>query len=104
MHFAKLSIFRFSKHYTSNGFGPISTKRYDKSVSGGEYRLLLLGTIWPNFFFLTKDPMVLEISKYYFYSFHPISGKRYEDIVYHGRILAITFLDSLQGLKNVVAL
>ncbi len=81
-------------------------------VWGGGYRLSLLGAICPKLkycgtlisFFLTQDHMVLEISKYFFYSFHPISSKHYEDIVYHGRILASTFLDNLPSLKNVVAL
>ena len=49
--------------------------------------------------------MGLEISKCYSsYSFHPISAKRYEDIDYHGRIEAVTFLGTQPIFKTIVAL
>ncbi len=49
--------------------------------------------------------MGLEISKRYScYSFHPMLLKLYEDIGYHGRIQAVTFLFNRPNLKKNVAL
>ena len=48
--------------------------------------------------------MRLQISKRYSCSFHPMSGKLYEDIGYHGRIQAITFLGNRLSFKNFVTL
>ncbi len=39
-------------------------------------------------FCLSQDHMALEISKRYFYSFHPMSAKLYEDIGYQWGIQA----------------
>ncbi len=48
--------------------------------------------------------MRLEISKRY-YSFHLMLAKHYEDNVgYHGRIQAITFLGNWPSLKHFMAL
>ena len=47
--------------------------------------------------------MALEISKRYSsYSFHPMSGKLYENFDYHGGIQAITFLGNQPSLKYFV--
>ena len=45
--------------------------------------------------------MVLGITKGYFYGFHPISAKLYDDLDYHGAIQAITFLGNRLSFKNV---
>ncbi len=79
-----------------------------KVIIRREYRLLLFGSlpqIKKNYgalnFFLTQDYMGVEISKCYSsYSFDPISVKLYEDIAYHGRIAAITFLVNRQLFRK----
>ncbi len=46
--------------------------------------------------------MVLEISKRYSsYSFHLMPAKHFEDIDYHGRIQAITFLGNRPSFKKM---
>ncbi len=56
-------------------------------------------------FFLTQGHMGLEISKSYSsHSFHLMSAKLYEDLGYHARIQAVTFLGNRLCFKNFVAL
>ncbi len=47
--------------------------------------------------------MALEISKNFYYSFHLMSTKLYDDISYHGGIQAVIFLGNQPSFKNVVA-
>ncbi len=75
----------------------------------GENNLILLWVVcqklrnlWHFEFWLTQDHIGLEISKCYSsYSFHPMSVKCHEDIGYHGRIQAITFLGNRPSLKKL---
>ena len=100
---------KISKRYFSHCFRTISTKLYDKYVTGSHgiqaITFLAICRKLKILWHFEQDHMGLEISKrYYSYSFHPMSAKLYEDVDYHGGIQAITFLGNRPSFTNFGAL
>ena len=110
VHFAKFPMLRLSKGYCSHNFYSISTKLYRKHGNQGEYMLLAFLALcqklqiwWHSEIFVNTGPYGAGNFKVLLL-LHPMSLKLYEDIGYHGRIQAVTFLGSQPNLKKNVAL
>ena len=99
VHFATFPIPRFSKHYVFNSFNQISTKLQTKYHNWGliyQGRITFFGGLpkttnsMPRWNFPNTESG-LEISKCYFYGFHLMSAKLYEEIGLPWWNTAITF-------------